>query len=235
MSSNGNFTQINFIPGMNQQDRNYNILCKYVPEKAAGLLVQWITEYDFKLKITRERNSKLGDYRPPIDRPNHLITVNHNLNKYSFLVTLVHEVAHLTTFNKHKDSVQPHGDEWKSEYKKLMSNFLNKEIFPDDVLYGLLTHLRAPGASSCSDAKLLRILKRHDNPANNNRVFLEKLPFKSKFLYNGDRLFEKGMRVRTRFRCTEIVTGEVYLFHPLAEVELAEPVSGVESSVQIDF
>lgn len=234
MGTQGKFTQINFIPGMNQQERNHKILCKYIPEKAAGIIVKWITDYDFKLKITKERNSKLGDYRPPIDRPNHLITINHNLNRYSFLVTLVHEVAHLTTYNKYKDRVLPHGEEWKSEYKKLMSNFLDKEIFPDDVLYGLMSHLQSPGASSCSDAKLLRILKRHDNDAA-SRVFLEKLPIKTKFIYNGERLFEKGPKVRTRYRCVEVVSGEVYLFHALAEVELAEPANGVVSSVKVQI
>lgn len=221
---------------MTQEERNYQILCKYIPENAAPVIVKWITLYDFKLKITKERNSKLGDYRPPIDRPNHLITINHNLNKYSFLITLVHEIAHLTCYNKHADSVSPHGQEWKSEYKKLMSHFLNKEIFPDDVLYGLMTHLQAPGASSCSDSRLLRILKRHDDPEKNGKlVFLEKLPYGTKFLYNGNRLFEKGVRVRTRYRCTEAASGEIYLFHALAEVELIEPVASVESSIKIDI
>jgi SprT protein len=159
-----------------------------------------------------------------------------SLNKYSFLVTLVHEIAHLTCYNKYKDTVSPHGPEWKNEYKKLMGNFLNKEIFPDDVLYGLMTHLRAPGASSCSDVKLLRILKRYDDPEKNGRlIFLEKLPVKSKFLYNGERLFEKGIKVRTRYKCVEISSGELYLFHALAEVEMIEPVTSVVSSVNVDF
>ena len=220
---------------MSQLERNHKILCKYIPEKAAPRIVHWIVQLDFKLKITKERATKLGDYRPPVYGSNHQITINHNLNPYSFLVTLVHEIAHLTCFNKYGNSVNPHGEEWKSEYKLLMRDFLHKEIFPDDVLYGLMSHLRDPGASSCSDPKLQRILKRYDDPEKHgNLFFLEKLPYRSKFMFNG-RIFEKGERIRTRYRCKEISTGGLYLFNALAEVEIFEPLSGVESSVKIEF
>jgi hypothetical protein len=48
----------------------------------------WIIEFDFKLKITKERSTKLGDYTSPRDGLNHTITINHNLNQYSFFITL---------------------------------------------------------------------------------------------------------------------------------------------------
>ena len=219
-----------------KEKRNAEILSKYIPEKAVGLIVRWIYEYDFKLKITKERNTKLGDYRPPIDRPNHLITINHNLNPYSFLVTLVHEIAHLTCYNRYRNRVLPHGEEWKSEYKKHLSYFLTKEIFPDDVLFVLMRHLEKPGASSCADSNLLKVLKRYDKKNEEQPVvFLEKLPYKTKFLYNGSRLFEKGLRVRTRYKCTEISTGNQYLFHALAEVQMVEPVTHAVSTIKLDF
>ena len=219
-----------------QENRNAKILEKYIPAKAVPLIVRWIYEYDFKLKITRERNSKLGDYRPPIDRPNHLITINHNLNPFSFLVTLVHEIAHLTCYCKFRNSVLPHGHEWKSEYKKHLSYFLSKEIFPDDVLFSLMAHLENPGASSCSDHNLLKVLRRYDkNKEHMQLVFLEKLPYRTKFFYNGTRLFEKGLKIRTRYKCTEVSTGNQYLFHALAEVQLAEPVTHTISTFKVDF
>ena len=222
---------------MNEKEqRNTEILSKYIPEKAVPLIVRWIYEYDFKLKITKERSTKLGDYRPPIDRQNHQITVNHNLNPYNFLVTLVHEIAHLTCFNKHKNMVLPHGEEWKTEYKNHLSFFLSKEIFPDDVLYTLMAHLQNPGASSCSDASLTKVLRRYDKSAlETNLVLLEKLPYKTKFLFNGNRLFEKGLKRRTRYLCTELSNGKQFIFHALAEVELAEPISSVNSIIKVDF
>src|SRR5688572_24707916 len=45
-----------------QYGKNSQILAKYIPEGAVPLMARWIVDYDFKLKITRERNSRLGDY-----------------------------------------------------------------------------------------------------------------------------------------------------------------------------
>ena len=206
---------------MSQFERNSSVLQKYIPKPAVAIIARWITEYDFKLKIKRERNTKLGDYRAPYSGQNHIITINYNLNKYAFLITLVHEVAHLVTFNKHKNKVNPHGEEWKQHYKQLMKHFLNTDFFPTDILLALQKHLLSPAASSCSDSNLLRILKRYDEN-NEQKVFIEKIPHKTIFKYNGERLFEKGERIRTRYRCKEVATGHIYLFHALAEVELLQ-------------
>lgn len=203
-----------------QFQKNCEVLKKYLPEGAVETIALWIVDYDFKLKIKKERSTKLGDYSSPQNGMNHVITVNHNLNKYSFLVTLVHEVAHLSTFNKFKNTVAPHGQEWKNEFKILMQPFLVTEIFPVDVLYAIRKYLQNPAASSCTDTNLLRTLKLYDE--NTQQVFLEYLPYKSVFLYNGNKVFEKGERIRKRFRCIEIATGTVYLFNPLTEVELFE-------------
>lgn len=208
---------------MTQFDRNCALLAKYIPEPAVPTIARWVVEYDFKLKIKRERNTKLGDYRAPQKGRNHEITVNHNLNKYAFFITLVHEIAHLVTFDKHKDDVLPHGHEWKQEYKNLMRNFMSANIFPTDVLLALQKYLVSPAASSCSDLDLLRVLKRYDEAhTNGHLIFVEKIPARAVFKYNGGKLFEKGERVRTRYKCKEIQTGAVYLFHALTEVELHE-------------
>lgn len=206
---------------MTQFNRNCTLLAKYIPEPAVEQIARWVVEFDFKLKISRERNSKLGDYRAPQNGSNHIITVNHNLNKYAFFITLVHEIAHLSTYNKHKDRVSPHGSEWKVEYKNLMRPFLSANIFPTDILLALQKYLVNPAAASCSDVDLLRVLKRYDETKEGqNLVFVEKLPLKTVFKYNGGRLFEKGERVRTRYKCKEVSSGNIYLFHALAEVEL---------------
>ncbi|HQQ94703.1 MAG TPA: SprT-like domain-containing protein [Bacteroidia bacterium] len=182
------------------------------------LIARWIVEYDFKLKIKRERSSRLGDYTPPLHGSNHLITINHNLNKYAFLITLVHEIAHLETFNRHRNTVFPHGKEWKQCFRELMQPFLNTDIFPLEVFAALRSYLQNPAASSCSDHALLKTLKLHDE--SNDRVLLEYLPRHTVFLYNGSRLFKKGEKLRTRFKCTELKTGHTYFFHALTEVEM---------------
>src|SRR5574343_418572 len=203
-----------------QYKRNCEVLKKYIPEPTVELMAEWIVLFDFKLKIKKERSTKLGDYSSPQNGMNHVITVNHNLNKYSFLITLVHEIAHLSTYNKFKNTVAPHGTEWKNEFKLLMQPFLNTETFPVDVLYAIRKYLQNPAASSCTDTQLLRALKLYDEKE--GQIFLEYLHYKSVFLYNGNKVFEKGVRIRKRFRCIEISTGTVYLFNPLTEVELFE-------------
>lgn len=206
-----------------QIQRNSDILKKYIPEFAVPQIAIWIIEFDFKLKITKERSTKLGDYTSPRDGLNHTITINHNLNQYSFFITLVHEIAHLHTFNKHSNTVAPHGQEWKESFRVLMTPFLSTDNLPIDVLYALRKYLQNPAAASCSDDTLMRTLKLYDtNDTNGHLILLEHLPYRTHFLYNGSRIFEKGEKLRKRYRCKEISSGAVYLFSPLAEVEVFE-------------
>ena len=203
--------------------RNSEILKKYIPEFAVPQIAIWIIEFDFKLKITKERSTKLGDYTSPRDGLNHTITINHNLNQYSFFITLVHEIAHLHTFNQYKNRVNPHGEEWKQSFRILMTPFLSTDHLPLDVLYALRKYLQNPAAASCSDDTLMRTLKLYDTHATNGHlILLEHLPYRTHFLYNGSRIFEKGEKLRKRYRCKEISSGAVYLFSALAEVEAFE-------------
>ena len=201
---------------MIQESRNKSILHKYIPEPAVELISYWVFHYDFKLKIKRGRQSKYGDYRPPIKGLNHQITINRDLNQYAFLITLVHEIAHLSNWQKHKNSVKPHGDEWKNDFKILMQPFLRMDIFPEDVKLALLNYLLNPAASTCTDIALLRILRKYDNKT--GFVFLEELHTRAIFKTASNKLFEKGSRIRKRYLCVDITTKREYLFHPLAEV-----------------
>lgn len=212
-----------------QLHKNSEILRKYIPEPAVPLIAQWIIQYDFKLKIKKERSTRLGDYTSPRNGSNHLITINFNLNKYAFLITLVHEVAHLVTYEKYRNKVLPHGVEWKRAFMELMQEFMNTDVFPVDVLYALRKYMQNPGASSCSDATLLRTLKLYDTHES-EKIFLEYLPHNTVFLFNGERVFQKGEKIRTRFRCTEVNTGHVYLFNALTEVEVFEPINARSGS-----
>lgn len=203
-----------------QLERNKAILTKYLPDNTVDIIAGWIFHYDFKLKIKKSRASKYGDYRPPLKGTNHQITINHDMNKYAFLITLVHEVAHLTNWNKHRNRVKPHGEEWKSEFKVLMQPFINEEVFPPDVLSALTRYMRDPAASSCSDPHLMRVLKQYDVRV--NTVLLEELPANTIFMYSQGRYFVKGEKIRTRFKCVELKTKREYLFSPLAEVYLVK-------------
>lgn len=191
-----------------------------MPAKAVDLCAQWIVHYNVHIQITRSRASKLGDYMPLHKQVrNHIITINHDLNRFAFLITLVHEFAHLTTFNNHGHRVQPHGLEWKNQFAMLMQNFLGQNIFPPDVEAALKAYMINPAASSCTDITLNRALKKHN--ANNVISFLEELPDGSLFKLHKSMphaVFKKGNKLRKCFECIEIKSGRMYRVNSIAEV-----------------
>ena len=77
----------------------------YLPAGAFDPVVELINHYKVHLTVTRERKSVLGDYRHAVLNVNHKITVNGNLNKYEFLITLLHELAHLLCFEQYRNRV----------------------------------------------------------------------------------------------------------------------------------
>lgn len=218
-----------------QLEKNKAILSKYIPAKSVNIIAQWIYHYNFKLKIKKSRSSKYGDYRPPIkkmfaslktplnqEEANHQITINNDLNPYAFLITLIHEIAHLSNWEKHKNKVKPHGEEWKTEYKVLMDNFLNEEIFTIDIIEALMNYMRNPAASSCSDITLQRVLKKYDKKK--DVILLEELQEECIFKIASGRYFIKGKKIRKRYKCKEVNTNKEYLFNPLSEVLIIQNV-----------
>ena len=191
-----------------------NILSKYVPAGTAELLVAWIIEHKVILKITPRRRSILGNYYHPNKHRGHVITVNGDMNPYAFFVTLVHELAHMECWIKNRNKVQPHGGEWKVEFRNLMHHFLRNGMLPDDIEQALQSYLQNPAAASCSDDGLVRTLKRYDKQP---VLTIEELPHESIFKF-GDKTFKKGQRLRKRYKCVEVGTRRIYLFSPVAEV-----------------
>lgn len=195
------------------------ILAQYLPEKAIEMVYHWIIRYKIHLTITRSRSTRLGDYRPPGTKPYHRISVNHNLNPYAFLITFVHELAHLRTFKKYGSHRQPHGKEWKMMYRKTMEEVLNNKIFPDSLEVAVKNHLLHIRASSTGDIELTRALNQYDQ---HKEIHVEDLSEGSVFLFQTHRKFERLSKVRTRYKCRELATNKVYLFHALTPVEPVE-------------
>ena len=197
-----------------------DVLARYIPEHAVEALFELIRLYGVHLKIVNERVTRHGDYHRDANGY-HRITVNANLNKYRFLITLVHEIAHLAAFEKFGRNIKPHGDEWKLTFQKLMVPFIRPEIFPNHLLPLLARHFRNPKASSDTDATLSLALKEFDAKSDKNYVF--EIPYGELFrIYNG-KVFKKGAQRIKRFECMEMSSGKIYLFNPNAEVE---PVPG---------
>lgn len=194
----------------------HEVLKKYVPESAASPCFELIKQNGVHLKVVNERVTRHGDYRR-LENGMHQITVNANLNKYRFLITLIHEIAHLVAFQKFGRHIKPHGNEWKYTFQQLMLPFIRPEVFPLSLLPALAHHFKNPKASSDTDAKLSLALKQFDEGP--DKTFIFELPYGSLFrIYNG-RIFKKGNRKIKRYECMEVATGRIYLFQPNAEVE----------------
>lgn len=192
------------------------ILSAYLPSEAVDIVFNRIKSKNIHLKITRNRKSKFGDYRPPVYHENHRISINHDLNPYAFLITFIHEYAHLLVFETYKNRVSPHGKEWKKTYKYLMEEFLNLKIFPDDLSKVLVKSIRNSKASSASDLELSRVLQVYDTTVPQTKV--EDLPANAIFKTSKGKKFMKGEKQRIRYKCKCLDNNKLYLFHPLTPI-----------------
>jgi hypothetical protein len=192
-------------------------LSKYIPEHAVKPVFELIVANQVHLKIVNERVTRHGDYRKGLSGK-HEITVNASLNKYRFLITLIHEISHLVAFEKFGRNIKPHGNEWKYSFQIMMVPFIRPEIFPSNLLPLLARHFKNPTASSDTDATLALALKQYD--AQNDKNYIFEIPYGTVFRIPNGKIFKKiALRVK-RYECLEVNSGRIYLFNPNAEVEV---------------
>src|ERR1039458_2828799 len=145
----------------------YAALERFLPAGTSPLLPPLLEGYSALIKVKAARKSKFGDYRPLRNKKHdHQITINNDLNPYAFLVTLIHEIAHMYVYTRYKNRVKPHGPEWKNIYSEILEPFIDTDYLPNDVFESLLEHINSPTASSCSDHDLFQALKKY-NPESN--------------------------------------------------------------------
>lgn len=178
-------------------------------------MVAFIIEHKVQFTVSKKRKTKLGDYRAPFQGKPHRISVNGDLNPFAFLITTLHEMAHLLTFNAHGNRVKPHGAEWKKAFLEVSQPVLEKSIFPEDVQLALTNYLQNARASSCADPRLYRVLSRYDK---STRLRVEDLKKGTKFKLN-DKIFVKGKKLRTRFECEELYSRRKYRVLGVAEID----------------
>ncbi len=204
---------------MPKQEAPLNQLNSFLPPGTYNAVEEYLKFYKIHLTVTQHRKSVLGDYRHRTHFKNHRISVNGSLNKFSFLITLLHEIAHLLTFEKHGNKVMAHGNEWKTMYASLLKQFIENKVFPVDIEKELLLTLKNPAATSCAEDDLLRVLRKYDLN-NNGYKLVEEIPLNSFFKLEDGKIFKRGEKQRKRFKCVEVNTGRVYLFSPVYEVEI---------------
>jgi hypothetical protein len=187
-----------------------NLISLHVPEPTVGYCFNLWNETPFQLKITKTRQTKVGDFTCRKNSKNPRITLNHDLNPYLFLTTYIHEVAHLRVFLHYGDRVDPHGEEWKHVFQQLLQPMLLEEsVFPEEILHELRRHMINPKASSFSDSMLTQVFRKYD-VNKSHQMIVGDLPLGSIFKFNG-KYFQKGVLKRTRVLCKEVQSRKLYL------------------------
>lgn len=193
-------------------------LGKHIPKRSIHLIHKWIKDLEIMVKISKRRTSKLGDFRV-LKNGKREISINQDLNKYAFLITITHEIAHAFVWKKYKRSAKPHGKEWKNIFKMLMLNFINTDIFPEVILKPLSNYLKNPKASTSTDLELNLALKKYDY--NKKLIIADILDGETFSIHNGKK-FVKLRKIRKRYKCMEIKSTRIYLFNPLTTIELTQ-------------
>ncbi len=199
----------------------------FLPPGTEAYVASLLGRHACAVRLARPRRTKLGDHRPPgRGRPAHRISINDDLNPYAFLTTLLHEIAHAATWDRHvrhrRRRVRPHGAEWRGEYAALLHPVVALGVLPDDVARALERSLARPAAATCSDRGLLLALGRYDR-VDERLVRVEEIAVGSWFRLETGTVFRAGRPLRTRRQCFEARTGAEYRVHGLARVEPVPP------------
>ncbi|MEM9833112.1 MAG: SprT-like domain-containing protein [Bacteroidota bacterium] len=193
----------------------------YVPKAAEDYCVSLWRQYGFRLKLSNHRRSKWGDYRyrkSANGNEQHQISVNRTLPAEAFLLTYLHEVAHLIAFQKYGFRIRPHGKEWKACFRDLLQLVLAQPMVSEEVRLPLQRYAQNPKATVHADAALLRALLR-EQPTDGN-VPLSSVAEQEVFVFQGRKFLKEKVR-RTRALCREVASGKRYTIALSAYVEKA--------------
>lgn len=204
-------------------DKVFTILQSHVPPSAVEYCFNLWKQSPFELKITKSRQTKVGDFTSKHTKAHPRITLNNDLNPYLFLLTYVHEVAHLRVYLAHGARVDPHGEKWKTTFTDLTVPLLWESVFPEEILHELRRHMINPKASSFADTELTAAFRKFDKNAQSMAV-LSDIPEGSIFQLQG-KFFIKGKLRRTRVLCKEMKSKRDYLV----------PVDALVTNVQLSL
>jgi len=197
------------------------ILEKYLPKKAVTDACRFLEYGDIPLKIVPPRKTIHGSYRMSSSGRKHFITVNNNLNRYAFLITLLHEIAHAHAYVNHK--AKGHQKEWKIYFRQLLNHFIAMDVFPADIQTALELHIRKIKYSDSIDINLTKILRKYDSNINIDQktIYLQEIPKNTVFLH--ERVtFRKEKPLRKYILCKNLTNNKMYRCHPLMMVSVVE-------------
>jgi SprT protein len=190
-------------------------LSSFLTDSTIKKINSWEEQFNVKVIITKPSQSRLGVFIPKRFE-NHVIRINNNMNEYAFLITLIHEMAHASIWEKYGRKVTPHGIEWKKEFQKMMLPFLNPNFFPEKILKPLSFHMINPKSSTIRDVELSKIINTFDDK---DIIFISDLKDGDEFRIRNGKKFRRIEKLRKNYKCIEVNTSKLYRFSPLAEVK----------------
>lgn len=186
-------------------------LTPFLPLNALPFLQKWLEGHRCRIKITRERKSKLGDYRLMPDK-SHQITINGTLEPELFFFVMTHEVAHLLAFWEYK-KIQPHGKEWKQVFGALLLESI--AIYAEDLQPLIRKFAQNPKANFMSSPELVKYFDKNEG------LFVEEFSVGEKFIYQSHAYLVEEKK-KKRYLCKNLYSGKKYLFKSCARVEKLE-------------
>ena len=186
---------------------------RFLPEGTLPFLKTWFGEHIIHIKITRKRQSKLGDYRKMPDG-SHQISVNGTLQPELFFFVLTHELAHLLAFQEFGYRISPHGQEWKQTFRMMLVDSIS--VYANDLKPIILKFAKAPKANFMSSPDLVKYF--HIEDCEDESLYIEDLADGDLFIYRNERYSLDGKR-KKNYLCTNLENTKKYIFRPLARVE----------------
>ncbi|WP_417428157.1 SprT-like domain-containing protein [Halpernia sp.] len=195
------------------------ILQKYLPETAFPFLKIWFANHQIHIHISRNRNTKLGDYQKLKDG-SHKISVNHNLQPELFFFVLTHELAHLIAFEKYR-KISPHGKEWKLTFREMLLESLS--VYSAEIKPHILQFSKSPKANFMASGPIVKFF--HKDDLSENEMFIEGLEMEDSFLYR-KQIYKIRQKLKKNYLCENLNSGKKYIFKALAKVEKIENNNG---------
>ena len=186
-------------------------LISFVPVNSIENVRYLINKHKLNIITVPERKTKRGDFRV-YSNGIKKITLNQDSNKFRFLITLLHEIAHQLVFQTFGGKIRPHGIEWKKKFKEISKPFLFESIFPLSILDTFKIYLKNPKSCTDLDIELSISLNKFDTL--NDYFIIDKLEIGQFFLHRKKDIFRKVSKKRKRYVCEKISNGKLYLFQP---------------------
>lgn len=186
---------------------------KFLPQNTLSYLKKWFSEYYIHIKVTKNRHSKLGDYRKLPDN-SHEITINSTLPPQLFFFVLTHELAHLIAFEKYGRRISPHGNEWKHTFREMLLESL--DVYNEDLRLIIVKFSQSPKANFMASPELVKYfhIENHEDELH----YIEELSEGEFFFYKNEKYLLEGL-IKKNYLCKNLATGRKYSFKPLARVK----------------